>query len=85
LTKKETRDRETLIKLRDKGIITTLGGLFALSCRKEINRLLTQGVFKLISNNSREISKTRIFGLRIVNKVKGKGTATLYKKSRLII
>jgi hypothetical protein len=85
LTKKETKDRETSIKLRDKGIIITLGGLFALSYRKEINRLLIQGVFKLISNNSREISKTQIFSLRIVNKVKGKGTVTLYKKSRLII
>jgi hypothetical protein len=85
LTKKETRDRETSIKLRDKGIITTLGGPFALSRRKEIDGLLARGVFELISNNSREISKTRIFGLRMVNKVKGKGTATPYEKSRLVI
>jgi hypothetical protein len=63
LTKKETKDRETSIKLYNKGIIITLGSLFALSYRKEINRLLTQGVFKLISNNSYKISKTQIFSL----------------------
>ena len=68
-----------------KGIITTPGKPFTLSHRKEIDELLAQGIFELISNNSKEISNTRIFGSRMIDKVKGKETTMPYKKSHLVI
>ena len=85
LTEKEARDRQTSIELRAKGVITTPGGLFAFSRRKEIDGLLARGVFELISGDSREIGDAQIFGWRLVDEVKGKGTATPYEKSRLVI
>ena len=56
LTEKETRDKQISIELRAKGIIITPGELFAISRRKEINKLLVKGIFELISSNSKEIS-----------------------------
>ena len=85
LTEKEDRDRKTSLELRAKGVITTLGSLFALSRRVEINGLIARGVFKIIPRNPLEVRNTRIFGSRIVDKVKGKETLTLYEKSRLVI
>ena len=84
-TEKEARDRQTSIELRAKGIITSPGGPFSFSRRKEIDGLLARGVFELISGHSREIGDARIFGSRLVDEVKGKGTATPYEKSRLVI
>ena len=60
-------------------------GPFAFSRRKEIDGLLARGVFELISGDSREIGDARIFSSRLVDEVKGKGTATPYEKSRLVI
>jgi hypothetical protein len=85
LTKKENRDKELSLKLRQKGIITTLGELFKASRRKEIKGLITRGVFEIINSDSKEIRNARIFGSRTVNKIKGKETTTLYKKTRLVI
>jgi hypothetical protein len=85
LTEKENKDRELSFKLRQKGIITTLGELFKASCKKEIKGLIAKGVFKIIDSDSKEIRNARIFGSRTVNKIKGKETITLYKKTRLVI
>jgi reverse transcriptase-like protein len=85
LAEKEARDRQTSIELRAKGVITTPGGPFIFSRRKEIDGLLARGVFELISGDSPEIGDARIFGSRLVDEVKGKGTATPYEKSRLVV
>jgi hypothetical protein len=85
LTKKENKDKELSLELRQKGIITTLGELFKASYRKEIKGLIARGVFKIINSDNKEIRNARIFGSRTVNKIKGKETTTPYKKTRLVI
>ena len=85
LTEKETRDIEFSAELRAKGIISTLGRPFELSRRTEIDGLLARGVFKMIHKDDLSIGATQVFRSRMVNEVKGKETATPYKKSRLIV
>jgi hypothetical protein len=85
LTKKENRDKELSLELRQKGIITTLGELFKASRRKEIKGLIARGVFEIIDSDSKEIRNARIFSSRTVNKIKGKETTTPYEKTRLVI
>ena len=85
LIEKETCNIKFFTKLCAKGIILTLGRPFKLSYYTEIDRLLARGVFKIIHKDNLSISATQIFRSYIVNKVKGKETATLYKKSRLIV
>ena len=85
LTEKETHDIEFSTELCAKGIILTLGRPFKLSCYTEIDRLLARGVFKIIHKDNPSISTTQVFRSCMVNKVKGKETATLYKKSRLVV
>ena len=52
----KTRDKQILIKLYIKNIIITPGELFAISQKKEIDKLLIKGIFKLIFSNSKEIN-----------------------------
>ena len=85
LTEKETRDIKFSTELCAKGIILTLGRPFELSCHTEIDRLLARGVFKIIYKDNLSISVIQVFRSYMVNKVKGKETATLYKKSRLVV
>jgi hypothetical protein len=85
LIEKETRDIEFSIELRAKGIISTLGRPFELSRRTEIDGLLARGVFKMIHKDDLSIGATQVFRSRMVNEVKGKETATPYKKSRLVV
>ena len=72
------------MELRKKGIITTPGLLFQASQKKEIDALIIKEVFDFVLYNLK-VYKGRIFNLRLVNKVKGKATESLYKKSRLVI
>ena len=44
-----------------------------------------RGVFKFEKYNPTKFNKIYIFKLKIVNKIKGKATDTLFKKLRLII
>jgi hypothetical protein len=53
--------------------------------KQEINSFITRGVFKFKKYDPTKFNKVRIFKLRIVNKIKGKATNTLFKKSRLVI
>jgi hypothetical protein len=85
LTKKENRDRELSLNLREKGIITTLGEPFKASRKREIKGLITRGVFKIVDSEKNKIGNARIFGSRTVNKIKGKETTTPYEKTRLVI
>jgi hypothetical protein len=85
LIKMENRNREILLGLRAKRIIITPSSLFIFSRKKEINKLLAQGVYELIYYNTKEISNIRIFSSRMVNKIKNKKTLILYKKSCLVI
>ncbi|KAI0992684.1 hypothetical protein K3495_g15501, partial [Podosphaera aphanis] len=84
-SEKEKRDRKISLELRAKGIITTSGTPFELSRKKEMDSLLEKGVFEFVHREAKEIGDTRIFGSRMVDEVKGKGTATPYEKSRLVI
>jgi hypothetical protein len=84
ITKKEQDNLNLTLNLRKRGIITTLGRPFKASQKQEINALIVKEVFEFVLYN-KQIHKGRIFNLRLVNKVKGKATKTLYKKSRLVI
>jgi len=44
-----------------------------------------RGVFKFKKYNPAKFDRVYIFKLRIVNKIKGKATNTLFKKLRLVI
>ena len=85
LIEKETHDIKFFTELCAKGIILTLERPFKLSYYIEIDRLLARGVFKIIHKDNPSISSTQVFRSCMVNKVKGKETATLYKKSRLVV
>jgi hypothetical protein len=61
------------LKLRAEGKITTLGALFKeLDCT-EIDTLITNSTFKVLSYNLLKHLR-RIFNLRLVREVKGKTT-----------
>lgn len=85
ITEKETRAKQISLELRAKGIINTPGGQFVLSRRKEMDGLLAQGVYEIISRHADEVKGNRIFGSRLVDEVKGLETATPYEKSRLVV
>jgi hypothetical protein len=85
LIEKENKDKELSLNLYKKGIITTLGEPFKASREREIKGLITRGVFKIINSKKNKIRNARIFGSRTINKIKGKETTTLYKKTRLVI
>ena len=85
MTEKENRDRVLLREYRSKGVITIPGLLFEQSRIKELEGLLAQGVFETISVNTDELRDAKVFGSRLVDKIKGKEILILYKKSCLII
>ena len=82
VTEKEIKNRALSLELRAKGIITAPGGLFVISRRKEIDRLLARGIYDLITHNTAGLNC--IFGSRIVDEVKGK-EAIPFEKSRLVV
>jgi hypothetical protein len=84
IIKKEQDNLNLTLDLRKHRIITTLGRPFKALQKQEINALIIKEVFKFVLYN-KQIHKRRIFNLRLINKVKGKATKTLYKKSRLMI
>ncbi len=84
ITAKKRADYDLSLKLRKDGIITTPRKLFKLLNKKEIDALVTRGVFAFKQYDEHKHSG-RIFKLRIVRKVKGKQISILYKKSRLVI
>ena len=84
ITRKEEADLRLSLKLRRKGIITTLGRPFQASQKQEIDALIIRDVFDFVPYDPQR-HKGRIFNLRLVNKVKGKATESLYEKSRLVI
>jgi hypothetical protein len=84
ITRKEESDLELAKDLRQKGVITTPRELFQELQQQEINSLIIRGVFEFVQYDA-NIYKGQIFNLRLVNKVKGKSTKTLYEKLRLVI
>jgi hypothetical protein len=84
IIKKEESDLELAKDLRRKGVITTPRQLFQESQQREINSLITRGVFEFVRYDL-NIHKGRIFNSRLMNKVKEKSTETPYEKLRLII
>ncbi|PVH70736.1 hypothetical protein DL98DRAFT_436415, partial [Cadophora sp. DSE1049] len=51
----------------------------------EYEALIKKGVFILIYKNNLKVKGHRIFKSKIVNKVKSKKIAILYKKSKLVV
>jgi hypothetical protein len=84
MTKKEEADHKLAIKLRNDGVITTLGAPFKASNDQEISDLVGRRVFKFEQYNKERHGRIWIFKSRLVREVKGK-TTKLYKKSRLVI
>ena len=56
-----------------------------LSLHDALRSLIIKGVFKFKKYNLIKFNKVYIFKLKIVNKIKGKATNTLFKKLRLVI
>ncbi len=81
---KERADYDLSLKLRKDSIITTPRKLFKLLDKKEIDALVTRGVFAFKQYDEYKHS-SYIFKLRIVRKVKEKQISTPYEKSRLVI
>ena len=73
------------LKLQKEGKIITPKALFKALIKQEVNRLTRWEVFNFIQWDPIKYTNIKIFNLRIVYKIKGKATDTLYKKSRLII
>jgi len=71
ITAKEKADYDLSLKLRKDSIITTPRKLFKLLDKKEIDALVTRGVFVFKQYDEYKHS-SRIFKLRIVREVKGK-------------
>ena len=63
----------------------TLGAPFQVSNKQEIDSLIIKKVFKFKKYDPTKFNKVHIFKLRMVNKIKGKATNTLFKKLRLVI
>ncbi|KAI0997667.1 hypothetical protein K3495_g10519 [Podosphaera aphanis] len=82
---KEKIDVEMSRQLRAKGIIKTSGPPFENSSKQEMDSLIARGVFELILWDRKLLDSVKIFKSRFVDEIKGKGTATPYEKSRLII
>ena len=85
LTQREEDNLVLSRKLRATAKITTLGELFKLSTKAEINALITRRVFCFKEYNPQRHSGIRVFKLRIVNEIKDKTTTKLYEKSRLVV
>ena len=62
-----------------------LGVSFQVSNKQKINGFIIKEVLKFKKYNPTKFNKVCIFKLKIVNKIKGKATDTLFKKLRLII
>lgn len=82
---KEKANFKLIKQLRKEGRIITLGAPFQALDKQEIKGLIARGVFKFEKYNAIKHNRVRIFKSRMVNKVKGKATDTLFKKSRLVI
>ena len=72
-------------QLQKEGCIIAPGAPFQVSNKQEIDGLIIKGVFKFKKYDPIKFNRVRIFKLRIVNKIKGKATNTLFKKLRLVI
>ena len=85
ITAKEKANFKLAKQLLKEGYIITLKAPFQVSNKQEINSLIIRGVFKFKKYNLIKFNRVCIFKSRIVNKIKGKATDTLFKKLRLVI
>lgn len=85
LTAKEQGDLDLSIQLRLDGTITGPGPPFQAADKKEIDDLLTRGVFAFEQYDELKHGRERIFKSRIVRQIKDKETPTPFEKSRLVI
>ena len=85
ITAKEKADFKLIKQLWKEGCIIVLKAPFQVSNKQEIDGLIIRGVFKFKKYDLTKFNRVYIFKLKIVNKIKGKATNTLFKKSRLVI
>lgn len=82
LSQKELLDNELSKKLRQEGKIIDKKPPFFNSRLKEIEGLLSKGVFEITKNPN---NTKRLFKSRFVDEIKGKTSNTPFEKSRLVI
>ncbi|EKD18830.1 hypothetical protein MBM_03072 [Drepanopeziza brunnea f. sp. 'multigermtubi' MB_m1] len=85
VTDKERRDHELSAKLRAEGVIKSPRAPFQESRAKELAGLIAQGILQVIPGTDPRAKGARIFGSKFVDEIKGKGTPTLYEKSRIVV
>ncbi|EKD14167.1 polyprotein [Drepanopeziza brunnea f. sp. 'multigermtubi' MB_m1] len=85
VTDKERRDHELSAKLRAEGVIKSPRAPFQESRAKELAGLMAQGILQVIPGTDPRAKGAKIFGSRFVDEIKGKGTPTLYEKSRIVV
>lgn len=85
ISAKEEADLKISLKLRKEGVINTPGEPFEAADRTEFNSLLERGVIKLEKYNRIKHGDGRLFNSRFVREIKGKGTNSLYEKTRMVI
>ena len=85
ITVKEKANFKFAKQFWKEGCIITLGVPFQAFNKQEIDGFIIKEIFKFKKYNPIKFNKVCIFKLRIVNKIKGKVTNTLFKKLRLVI
>lgn len=70
LTQKERDDYALALKLREEGVITTMGAPFEESDRAEMDALIANSTFEILTFDP-SIHYGRIFNLRLVREIKG--------------
>lgn len=84
MTQKEKDNYKLSLKLREDGVITSPGGPFKESDKKEIMDLITRSVFRFELFDEDTHGNYQIFKSQMVREIKGK-TEKPFKKSRLIV
>jgi hypothetical protein len=84
LTRKEESDLELAYTIQVSEKIIASRELFEELIQTEIDSLITRDIFEFVYFDP-NIYRSRLFGSRIVNKIKDKTTNSLYEKTRLVI
>ena len=85
ITAKEKADFKLTKQLQKESHIITPKAPFQTSNKQEINSLIARKVFKFKKYNPTKFNRVHIFKSKMVNKIKGKATNSLFKKLRLVI
>lgn len=81
---KEKEAEKLAVILRKEGKIRTPGVPFELSDETETNALIQRGVLQPVVLTPHQLTKVKVFGLRMVHEIKGRSEQP-YEKSRLVL